>query len=159
MTGCDVVEVSVSAAAPPDIVFRYFTDPDRHVEWMGRAATLNPVCGGVYRLAYGDGFAVSGAYLHVDPPRCLAFSWGWAHDVTAPAGHGDSVLEAAALPPGSTRVAVTFDDEDGGTRVTLRHDDLPTAQLIEGHRVAWQTYLDRLRIRVAGANPGPDPHG
>jgi hypothetical protein len=43
--------------------------------------------------------------------------------------------------------------------VQLVHHDLPTAELVEGHRVAWETYLHRLGIRVAGGDPGPDPHG
>ena len=64
----------------------------------------------------------------------------------------------SAMPAGSTRVTVTFDAEGGGTRVTLRHDDLPNDELREGHRVAWQTYLPRLAIRAAGGDPGPDPH-
>src|SRR5215472_1947768 len=62
------------------------------------------------------------------------------------------------LRAGSTRVVVTFEPEDGGTRVTLRHHDLPTDELRDAHRVAWQTYLPRLPVRVAGGDPGPDPH-
>ena len=42
--------------------------------------------------------------------------------------------------------------------VTLRHDDLPTPELRDGHRVAWDTYLPRLAIAVAGGDPGADPH-
>jgi len=62
------------------------------------------------------------------------------------------------MPAGSTRVTVTLDAADGGTRLTLRHDDLPNDELRDGHRVAWQTYLPRLVIRAAGGDPGPDPH-
>ncbi len=62
------------------------------------------------------------------------------------------------MPPGSTRVTVTLDAADGGTRLTLRHDDLPSAGLRQGHRVARQTYLPRLAVQVAGGDPGADPH-
>ncbi len=62
------------------------------------------------------------------------------------------------MPAGSTRVTVTLDAADSGTRLTLRHDDLPNDELRDGHRVAWQTYLPRLVIRAAGGDPGPDPH-
>jgi hypothetical protein len=40
------------------------------------------------------------------------------------------------MPPGSTRVTVTLDAVDGGTRLTLRHDGLPSDELREGHHVA-----------------------
>ena len=62
------------------------------------------------------------------------------------------------MPTGSTRVTVTLDAEDGGTRLTLRHEDLPSDELRDGHRVAWAAYLPRLALRVAGGDPGPDPH-
>jgi GNAT superfamily N-acetyltransferase len=40
----------------------------------------------------------------------------------------------------------------------LRQEDLPNSELRDGHCVAWQTYLPRLAIRLAGGDPGPDPH-
>lgn len=156
MTERDIVEVSKRLAATPEAVFPYFTDPDRYVAWMGRDAQLEPAPGGVYHVQIGDGFAASGTFLEVDPPHCLVFTWGWAQ------GAGQRVLSGPqqddALPPGSTRVVVTFDEDDGGTRLTLRHHDLPTDELRAAHRVAWETYLDRLGIRVADGDPGPDPH-
>jgi hypothetical protein len=62
------------------------------------------------------------------------------------------------MPAASTRVTVTLDAEDGGIRVMLRHDDLASDELRHGHRIAWQAYLQRLAIRAAGGDPGPDPH-
>jgi hypothetical protein len=62
------------------------------------------------------------------------------------------------MPAGSTRVTVTLQDADGGTRLTLRHDDLPNPELRHGHRVAWETYLPRLATRASGGDPGADPH-
>ena len=62
------------------------------------------------------------------------------------------------MPAGSTRVTVTLADEDAGTRSTLRHEDLPSAELRTAHDVAWNTYLPRLAVVAAGGDPGPDPH-
>jgi hypothetical protein len=62
------------------------------------------------------------------------------------------------MPAGRTRVTVMLEDEDGGTRVTLRHNDLPSDSLRHGHDIAWRTYLPRLVIRAAGGDPGADPH-
>jgi hypothetical protein len=61
------------------------------------------------------------------------------------------------MPPGSTRVTVILEDEDGGSRLTLRHENLPSPELRAGHQAAWDTYLPRLAIRAAGGDPGPDP--
>jgi hypothetical protein len=46
----------------------------------------------------------------------------------------------------------------GGTRLSLRHEDLPNDELRESHRVAWETYLARLATAASGGDPGPDPH-
>ena len=62
------------------------------------------------------------------------------------------------MPPGSTRVTVILSPADGGTRVTLRHDDLPNTELRDGHQIAWETYLPRLGVAASGGDPGPDPH-
>jgi hypothetical protein len=53
---------------------------------------------------------------------------------------------------------VTLQEEDGGTRLTLRHENLPSPELRDGHDVAWNTYLPRLAVRAAGGDPGTDPH-
>ena len=73
----------------------------------------------------------------------MVFTWGWT------GGH--------PVPPGTTRVIVTLAEEDGGTRVVLRHLGLPTDEQRGQHRTGWELYLDRLRIRVGGGDPGPDP--
>ena len=144
MTDDDVVEVSVHIAAEPETVFPYFTDPGRYVQWMGRDATLHPVLGGSYRVYMRDGVETVGEFLEIDPPRRLVFTWGWTSD--------------PAVPPGTTRVVVTLQAEDGGTRVILRHHDLPDDGQREHHRKGWEVYLGRLGLRASGADPGPDPN-
>lgn len=152
-------EVSVHVAAAPEAVFPYFTQPARYVEWMGSEAVLEPVPGGVYQVRMNDGFAAAGTFLEVDSPQRVVFTWGWADSEAAKhVLHERPAEDGGTLPAGSTRVVVTLEEDDGGTRVTVRHHDLPTDQLREAHRVAWQTYLDRLPVRIAGGDPGRDPH-
>jgi uncharacterized protein YndB with AHSA1/START domain len=159
MTGPGTVEVSVQVAGPPEIVFGYLTDPARYVQWMGSRATLEPVPGGTYRVQMADGFAAAGTFTEIDPPRRLAFTWGWADDDAAQhVLHEQTSAGSQALPPGSTRVVVILDDQDGGTRLTLHHYELATSELVQAHQVAWETYLNRLCIRAAGGDPGPEPH-
>jgi uncharacterized protein YndB with AHSA1/START domain len=144
VTEIEPVEVSLHIAARPETVFAYFTDPERYVQWMGRDATLDAVPGGVYRVGMRDGVEAVGRFVVVDFPRRVEFSWGWT--------------DRFAVPPGSTRVVVTLADEDGGTRVVLRHYDLPTDEQRAHHRGGWEAYLDRLALRAAGQDPGPDPN-
>ena len=145
MTEPGVLQVSVHIAAQPETVFPYFTDPSRYTQWMGTQATLDPVPGGAYRVSMRDGVEVSGAFVEVDPPHRLVFTWGWSHD--------------HAVAPGSTRVVVTLEPEDGGTRVVLRHYDLPDDEQRDHHRKGWQMYLERLCLVMLGSDPGPDPNG
>jgi uncharacterized protein YndB with AHSA1/START domain len=154
------VEVSVLLAAPPDAVFPYFTDPARYVQWMGSEAALDPVPGGTFRVRMPDGFRAAGTFLQVDRPHLVVFTWGFADAGAAQRSkhEPDRAGTGNPMPPGSTRVTVTLDPADGGTRLTLRHDDLPSPELVEGHRVAWDAYLPRLAVRVTGGDPGPDPH-
>ena len=160
MNEIEPVEVTVWVPASPREVFGFFTDPDRYVQWMGSSAELEPVPGGVYRVRMADGFAAAGRFVSVSYPHLVVFSWGFADDEAASrTKHEDGEPGGAGvMPVGSTRVTVTLLDEDGGTRLTLRHENLPSESLREGHDVAWNTYLPRLAVRAAGRDPGPDPH-
>jgi uncharacterized protein YndB with AHSA1/START domain len=122
MTAPGSVEASVQVAATPEVTFGYLTDPARYIQWMGSHASLDPVPGGTYRVQMADGFAAAGTFTDIDPPRRLAFTWGWADDEAA--RHvldGPAAADSQALPRGSTRVVITLNDEDGGTRLTLHH--------------------------------------
>jgi uncharacterized protein YndB with AHSA1/START domain len=160
MTEIAPVELTMRIAAAPRDVFPYLTDPARYVQWMGSEAQLEPEPGGMYRVHMSDGFEAAGTFLQVEPPHRIVFTWGFA-DVEA-ARHVKhkqaETISGNAMPAGSTRVTVTLQDADGGTRLTLRHDDLPDPELRDGHRVAWETYLPRLATRAMGGDPGADPH-
>jgi uncharacterized protein YndB with AHSA1/START domain len=154
----DPVEVTIHVPAAPADVFRYFTDPARCVRWMGSEARLEPVPGGVYRVAMPDGFAAAGTFTGVVYPHLVEFTWGFADDEAAAHTKGNEAPNPGAMPAGSTRVTVTLQDCGEGTRLVLRHENLPSEELRAGHEVAWKTYLPRLAVAAAGGDPGPDPH-
>lgn len=160
MTEIPPVEVTMHLPAAPSDVFPYFTDPARLVQWMGSEATLEPVPGGVYRLRMPDGFEAAGQFAEVEPPHRIVFTWGFASDEAAQRTKHQRSDNAGVsdMPPGSTRVTVTLQPAEGGTHLTLRHDNLPSLELREGNRVGWEAYLPRLAVRAAGGDPGPDPH-
>ena len=144
MTEPKDLEVSLHIAAEPETVFPYFTDPARYVQWMGSQAELEPVPGGSYRVWMRDGVEAVG-----DVPRDRSAAPDRVHlgmDPDPPS------------PPGSTRVVVTLEPEAGGTRLVLRHHNLPDDGERRHHTAGWQLYLDRLAVRLAGGDPGPDPN-
>ena len=80
----------------------------------------------------------------VEPPRRIAFTWGWEGD-------------ASPVPPGSSTVEVTLEPHGtDSTLLTLVHFGLPL-DAIDMHRDGWNHYLDRLVVRSLGGDPGPDP--
>jgi uncharacterized protein YndB with AHSA1/START domain len=126
-------------AAPPEIVFPYFTDPARMTDWMGVAALLDPRPGGTFRVEPNGRDVVVGEYVEVEPPHRVVFTWGF--DGTA---------------PGSTRVEVTLEPDGDGTRLTLLHHGL-AGPLRDAHAEGWAHYLGRLAPVAAGRPAEPDP--
>lgn len=139
----DVVEVETWIAASPEAVFPFLTDPGHLLRWIGIAALLEPVPGGVFRIAMNGRNVARGAYVEVIPPRRVVFTWGWEGGL-----HG--------IPPGTTTVTIELEAEDGGTRLRLRHSGL-TGDNRDRHARGWTHYTARLRIVAEGGDPGPDP--
>jgi uncharacterized protein YndB with AHSA1/START domain len=138
------VELEVRIDAAPETVFEFFADPEKMVQWMGRSHALEPRPGGVFRCDINGRDVASGAYVEVDPPRRVVFTWGW-----------DS--EDSVTAPGSSTVEITLAPDGGGTRVRLVHRDLPSEESRAAHAHGWDHYTRRLALAAAGVDPGPDP--
>lgn len=135
-----VVERQIKAR--PETVFSFFTDRDRWLSWQGVEAEIDPRPGGVFRMnVRGDGWA-SGVFIEVLPYHRIVFTWGWEGP--------DS-----PVPPGSSTVEVTLEPQGDKTILRLVHSGLPLPA-VDLHRDGWNHYLDRLTIRAAGGDPGPD---
>jgi uncharacterized protein YndB with AHSA1/START domain len=133
----------VRIAAPPHVVFAYFTDPARMVSWFGVSALLDPRPGGTFRVAANGRDVVVGEYVVVDPPHRVVFTWGF--DGANP-----------FVAPGSTRVEVTLVGDGDGTLLTLSHHGLADGAR-EPHADGWSHYLARLVPVAAGHPAEPDP--
>ncbi len=140
-TNHPIVERQIRIEARPEIVFRYFTDPERMARWIGPVIELDPRPGGRVCLLVDGKHPNEGQVVEVDPPRRLVFTSGWAEP-----GH--------PIPPGSTRVEVDLTPDGDGTLLRLRQVGLP-ADAIQDHGEGWSHFLDRLAIVVAGGDPGP----
>ncbi len=142
----DAVEIEVRIAASPEAVFDFFTDPDKMIQWMGRSAELDPRPGGGFRCDINDEAIAAGAYVALDPPRRVVFTWGWEG-------------EGSVTPPGSSTVEVLLAPDGEGTHLRLIHHDLPSVESAQRHGHGWRHYLDRLAGSAAGEDPGPDKFG
>lgn len=122
----DTIVHEIEIHAPPEVVFTYFTDPDRHLRWLGRKANLDPRPDGVYEVEMNDTTTVIGHYKLVSPPSQIVFTWGFRDD--------------DRIPPGSSTVTVTLTPSGGGTLVRLVHTGLPYPALAS-HEKGWTGYL------------------
>lgn len=132
------LEKTIYVDAPPEVVFSFFTDPDKMVRWCGEKAELLPEPGGLFRIRFEGGIVSEGRYVIVDPPRRVVFTVG---------------MSGTAVPIGGSRVEVHLTPEGNGTRLTLRHEGFdPSQPVSEG----WDHHLGRLTRAVAGEALGPD---
>jgi uncharacterized protein YndB with AHSA1/START domain len=141
--GAAVVERYIEAA--PATVFALFRTREAWLSWQGVDATIEPEPGGAFRIDIrGDGW-ISGAFVEVVEDQRLVFTWGWeGPDAPYPVAPGESTVE------------IELTAEGDGTRLRLTHR-IAMPELEEQTRVCWEHYIERLGIRAAGGDPGPDP--
>jgi uncharacterized protein YndB with AHSA1/START domain len=128
--------------ATPETIWPFLTEPDRHVEWLGTVAEIDPRPGGNYRVLVGGQHQSAGEYVEVVLNEKVVFTFGWDE-------------KDHPIPPRSTTVEITLHPEGDKTRVRLLHRGLP-ADAVEDHGHGWANYLERLAITATGGDAGPD---
>jgi uncharacterized protein YndB with AHSA1/START domain len=137
------LEREVRIDAPPDVIFKFFVDPEHMVRWMGVDADLDARAGGVFRVNVTGQDVARGEYVEVSPNERVVFTWGWE-------GEGNPVR------PGSSTVEVTLVPDGSVTVVRLRHLGLPGGPE-DQHAEGWDHYLGRLAVAAADGDAGADP--
>jgi uncharacterized protein YndB with AHSA1/START domain len=130
--------------APPPVVFRAFSDPDRLVEWWGPSGFAVPSLefearvGGPYRIEMqppeGDAFQLTGEFRDVAPPARLAFTFVWE-----PPDRDDV----------ETLVSLSLGDLGESTEVALTQGPFKTEARRVLHREGWTDSFDRLERLVS----------
>jgi uncharacterized protein YndB with AHSA1/START domain len=126
----------------PQILFSFFTDPEKMVRWMGRHILLEPRIGGSYRIDINGQDIAKGEYLEIVPYEKIVMSWGWEN------------LEI--LPPGFSTLEFRLIPKDSGTLLVLTHYNLPVEK-VQSHLEGWTHYMKRLQTITEGHDPGIDP--
>src|SRR5205085_2211188 len=73
-TATTTVERTVHIAAEPELVWSFWTDPARIVEWWGRPTDVDVRPGGVIRVELDNGATAVGTFTALEPPRRLVFT-------------------------------------------------------------------------------------
>jgi len=131
--------------AARDLVFRAFVEPATLETWFSPSPEIatevlehDARVGGRYRIGFrfpdGSRISVLGTFREISPPVRLAFSWTWE----PPDVHAGV----------ETLVTIVFDERDGGTEVTVRHDRFPDAPSRDRHDEGWTGTLARLATRL-----------
>jgi uncharacterized protein YndB with AHSA1/START domain len=138
----DVVVTRLIAASPAT-VFSFFTDAERWTSWQGVDGEVDARPGGTFRIRMPGAQVASGRFVEIVPVQKLVITWGWEG-------------EAPPVPPGSTTVVIELEPAETGTLLRLTHSGLAPQPVAEHHRDGWERYLERLRVRAEGGDPGAD---
>lgn len=158
----DVV-VTRTFAAPRALVWRAWTDPGHMRRWWGPEGYSSPDCrtelrvGGRYhwcmRSPEGQDIWTTGVFREVVPEERLTYSncFADAEGNVVPATHYGMPDDI----PVEMLVTVTLAEEDGGTRMTMRHSGLPL-DMRESAEGGWGGSFDKLATWLASASPMAD---
>ena len=126
--------------APPKLVFTAWSSPEHLVQWFGPTGFSLPTCeqdfreGGRYRFCMhspeGSDHWVEGEYREISEYDRLVFTWTRSDDEPEPWV--------------DNTVALTFEEVDGKTRMTMRHALFATEAYRNEHNGGWSECFDRL---------------
>ncbi|MEN8374951.1 MAG: SRPBCC domain-containing protein [Gemmatimonadota bacterium] len=138
MTGTNSMDFSVHICAPRETVFPFLAEPEGFAAWMGAGSSIGGAPGDTMRVEYPNGVQALGEVVEVDPPRRIAFTWGFANNEND-------------IAPGETLVTITLDEVPDGTLLTLRHERFATPDQATAHRGGWRYYLALLTEAASAA--------
>jgi uncharacterized protein YndB with AHSA1/START domain len=136
--------------APRELLWKAWTDPDMLMQWWGPKGFTSPYykmdlrVGGKYlycmRSPEGQDFWATGVYKEIAPLERIVFSDSFAdaEGNVVPASHYGMDMPLEML------VTVTFEEQEGKTRMTLRHADLPAGEMREMTGAGWNESFDKL---------------
>jgi uncharacterized protein YndB with AHSA1/START domain len=138
--------------APRELVWKAWTEPERYMRWWGPKNFTAPFCridlrvGGAYlscmRSPEGQEYWSTGIYREIVEPSLLVCTDSFADEKgnVVPASHYGMGGEW----PKELLVTVTFEEQDGQTKLTLRHAGIPAGEMSEQCEAGWNESFDKL---------------
>lgn len=117
----DSLRLSATIPVKRKVLFAAWLDSRQHTAFTGGKARIDPHVGG--KFSAWDGY-ITGTTLDLDSPRRIVQTW---RTTDFPDGSEDSRLE------------ITFEETDRGTRITLRHTHLPAGEG-EQYKKGWSEF-------------------
>ncbi len=117
---------TVDIQAPPETVFRYFTDSARWAKWWGAGSSIEPRPGGKVYIRYPNAVEAIGEVIEIASPERITFSFGYA--------------DGNPIPPGASRVTIVLERNGAATRLQLTHE-FADAAVREQHVQGWRYQL------------------
>jgi uncharacterized protein YndB with AHSA1/START domain len=124
-------------AAPREIVFAAWTEPEQLKQWWGPGffetvlAEVDLRPGGRYELLLEPGsMRLVGEFREVAPPQRLVYTWRWIEGVP---------------DTRESLVTVEFREAGSGTEVVLLHDNFVGPGPVEMYDEGWRSGLEKLR--------------
>ena len=125
--------------ASPARIYAAITQPEQMIQWWGLDAgpTLSAEAdvrpGGrfsvVFRTLDGNEYNPTGVYREVVPDRKLVFTWEWR-----------------SMDDHDSLVTFRLEPFEGGTELTLIHEQLPNEEACVSHEWGWNAVLDKLPV-------------
>lgn len=138
--------------APREKLWRAWSDPELMKRWWGPreftapSITIDFRAGGGYlfcmRSPDGKDSWSTGVYREIVPMQRIVCTDSFAdeHGAVVPASHYDMPGDW----PRELLITVTFEQHDGGTRMSLRQAGLPSEKMLELTREGWIGSFDKL---------------
>jgi len=145
MTGDTSVRFTKHYAAAPETVFRAWTEPDLLARWCGPegfevcSVEFDARLGGKYRLQMTETSWVTGTVVELTRPTRLAYTWQYV-EVDA---NGREAATAESL------VTISLRDQNGGTALTLVHENLSGTPGRDGVAHGWTGSFAKLERFLA----------
>jgi uncharacterized protein YndB with AHSA1/START domain len=141
------VRIVRSFDAPPDLVWRGWTEPELLKRWVGsdpngtvESVRVDPKPGGSYEFVFrngnGEEHAASGSYSAFEPHRRLAFTWTWRSE-----------------PGRETLITVALEPSGAGTVMRFEHSNLWSGSS-HNYEAGWNATFDKFEraLREARAD-------
>ena len=138
--------------APRELVFKAWSEPERAMRWWGPKGFTTPVAkidfrvGGRFlncmRGPDGKDYWSTGVYTEIVEPKRIVCtdSFADADGNVVPASHYGMTGDV----PTEMLITVTFEDQGGKTKLTLRHEGLPAGEHQTGANQGWNESFDKL---------------
>ncbi len=138
--------------APRELVWKAWTEPERFRRWWGPKNFTTPFStidlreGGAYlncmRSPEGQDYWSTGVYREIVPLERIVYTDSFADEKgnVVPAAHYGMSQDF----PLEMLVTVTFEEDGGKTKMTLRHAGIPAGQMSELTEAGWNESFDKL---------------